>query len=51
MKNVKIGVLGGLNLVGCKQDILYIHVTFFLLENKKKTKFQTFNLPLAYQNK
>ncbi len=36
---------------GCKQDILYIFVTFFLLENMKNIVFQTFNLLLAFQNK
>jgi hypothetical protein len=40
MQNVKIGVLGGLNLFGCKQDISYIHVTFFKLENTKKKKIK-----------
>jgi hypothetical protein len=33
---------------GCKQDILYILITFFKFENMKKTKFQTSNLPLAF---
>jgi hypothetical protein len=42
--------IDGYQLLGCKQNILYILITFFSFENMKKIVFQTSNLPLAFQN-